>query len=121
MIDEWLVVANGPQKIEDMRKASEDQLCGSRANPIVRSLTTFQPSTFLKSSNLQFYQWDHTIGPEVTMNPYHINIVRGPLTRNIAAQFDDLREEMIHALDDLIPCRDGGELIWTMLSRRHDI
>lgn len=52
MIDEWLVVANGPQKIEDMRKASEDQLCGSRANPIVRPLTIFRPSIFLKSSNL---------------------------------------------------------------------
>lgn len=52
MIDEWLVVANGSQKIEDMRKASEDQLCGSRANPVVRLPTALHPSIFPVSSNL---------------------------------------------------------------------
>ncbi|KAF8165950.1 cytochrome P450 [Crassisporium funariophilum] len=84
-LEEWLIVANGTQRVEDIRKASEDHLSGTRSSAV-------------------FYQWDHTIGAEVTANPYHINVVRGPLTRNIASQFDDMREEMLLALDDLIPC-----------------
>ncbi|KDR84437.1 hypothetical protein GALMADRAFT_133736 [Galerina marginata CBS 339.88] len=89
MLDEWLVVANGRQRVEDIRKASEDQLSGIRSNPV-------------------FYQWDHTLGTGVSDNPYHINIVRGPLTRNLANQFNDIREEMILTLNDMIPCK-GNE------------
>ncbi|KAF8887261.1 cytochrome P450 [Gymnopilus junonius] len=91
MLDEWLVVANGRQRVEDIRKASEDHLSGIRSNPV-------------------FYQWDYTVGPAVSENPYHINIVRGPLTRNLANQFDDIREEMILAFNGMIPCK-GQE--WT--------
>ncbi|PPQ86230.1 hypothetical protein CVT25_006885 [Psilocybe cyanescens] len=86
MLDEWLVVANGCQRVEDIRKASENQLSGVRGNPV-------------------FYQWDHTLGNAVSDNPYHINIVRGPLTRNLANQFNDIHDEMVLALNDMIPCK----------------
>ncbi|PPQ84746.1 hypothetical protein CVT25_007510 [Psilocybe cyanescens] len=86
MLDEWLVVANGRQRVEDIRKASENQLSGVRSNPV-------------------FYQWDHTLGNAVSDNPYHINIVRGPLTRNLANQFNDIHDEMVLALNDMIPCK----------------
>ncbi|PPQ70640.1 hypothetical protein CVT25_011241 [Psilocybe cyanescens] len=91
MLDEWLVVANGHQRVEDIRKASENQLSGVRSNPV-------------------FYQWDHTLGMAVSDNPYHINIVRGPLTRNLANQFNDIHNEMILALNDMIPCKADGML-----------
>ncbi|KAF4619932.1 hypothetical protein D9613_004667 [Agrocybe pediades] len=91
MLDEWLVVANGRDRVEDIRKAPENHLSGIRSNPV-------------------FYQWDHTLGTAVSDNAYHINIVRGPLTRNLANQFDDARDEMILALNDMIPC-EGAE--WT--------
>ncbi|KAF8967503.1 cytochrome P450 [Flammula alnicola] len=86
MLEEFLIVANGRQNVEDIRKASDDQLSGVRSNPV-------------------FYQWDHTIGPEVSKNPYHIKVVRGPMTRNIAKQFDDLLDEATLALNDVIPCK----------------
>ncbi|KAH9482089.1 Cytochrome P450 monooxygenase 151 [Psilocybe cubensis] len=86
MFDEWLVVANGRERVEDIRKANESQLSGVRSNPV-------------------FYQWDHTLGVDVSDNPYHINIVRGPLTRNLANQFNDIHDEMVLALNDMIPCK----------------
>lgn len=51
------------------------------------------------------------MGREVTDNPYHINIVRGPLTRNLANQFDDIRDEMVLAVNDMIPCQKDGALL----------
>jgi hypothetical protein len=43
MIEEWLVVVNGRDKVEDMRKATDDQLSGVRSNPVVsfRDLVSF--------------------------------------------------------------------------------
>jgi hypothetical protein len=35
MLEEWLVVVNGRDKVEDIRKATEDQLSGVRSNPVV--------------------------------------------------------------------------------------
>lgn len=37
MLEEWLVVVNGRDKVEDIRKATEDQLSGVRSNPVVGS------------------------------------------------------------------------------------
>lgn len=44
MFDEWLVVANGRQRVEDIRKASENQLSGVRSNPVVRMISSFPAS-----------------------------------------------------------------------------
>jgi len=37
MLEEWLVVVNGRDKVGDIRKATEDQLSGVRSNPVVGS------------------------------------------------------------------------------------
>jgi len=37
MLEGWLVVANGRDKVEDIRKAPQDQLSGIRSNPVVGS------------------------------------------------------------------------------------
>jgi hypothetical protein len=55
------------------------------------------------------------VGREVTDNPYHINIVRGPLTRNLANQFEDIRDEMVLAVNDMIPLQKDGALLSQML------
>ncbi|KIM34987.1 hypothetical protein M413DRAFT_449945 [Hebeloma cylindrosporum] len=88
MLEEWLVVVNGRDRVEDIRKATQDQLSGARSNPV-------------------FYQWDYTVGRDVTENPYHISIVRGPMTRNLVNQFEDIRDEMLWAVNDMISCQTG--------------
>ena len=39
---------------------------------------------------------------------YHTDIIRSQLTRNIANTFKEVREELIVAMDDLIPTREDG-------------
>jgi hypothetical protein len=41
---------------------------------------------------------------------YHTDIIRSKLTRNIAATFGEVREELVLAFDDLIQTRDDGAL-----------
>jgi hypothetical protein len=40
---------------------------------------------------------------------YHADVIRSKLTRNIAATFNDVREEIIMTMDDLIPTHEDGE------------
>jgi hypothetical protein len=41
---------------------------------------------------------------------YHLDIIRSKLTRNIAATFEEVHEELVLAFDDLIQTRDDGAL-----------
>ena len=36
-------------------------------------------------------------------DPFHVDIIRSQLTRNIAVTFKDVREELIMAMEDLVP------------------
>ncbi len=40
---------------------------------------------------------------------YHVNIIRSQLTQNVAVTFKEVREELIMAMEDLIPtCEDSA-------------
>jgi hypothetical protein len=58
---------------------------------------------------LQYLQLDYTLGPEVTTNPYHINVVRSTMTRNVAAQFEDMHSEAVSAFEDLVSSNSLGK------------
>ncbi|KIK55508.1 hypothetical protein GYMLUDRAFT_248559 [Collybiopsis luxurians FD-317 M1] len=73
--DQWMIIINGHQLIEDTRKASEEEL------------------TMTESLN-DALAVDYTLTKQVASDPYHVAIVRTPLTRNIAAGFGEIREEM---------------------------
>ncbi|KAI0067894.1 cytochrome P450 [Artomyces pyxidatus] len=96
MPDYWLVVATGRQLIEDLRKAPDDVLSMAQA------------------VNL-FFQTDYTMGPEIENNPYHKQVLQSQLTRNLPLVFDDLREELLAALDDVIPAKVDE---WVAISTR---
>lgn len=51
---------------------------------------------------------DYTMGPAIAQNPYHIPIVRQQLTRNLAALFPSVREELAQAFSDNIPIDGDG-------------
>ncbi|KAJ7201912.1 cytochrome P450 [Mycena pura] len=44
----------------------------------------------------------YTLGPEIVMNPYHASAVRGSMTRNLGRRFPDVRDEIVHAFDDVL-------------------
>ncbi|KAJ8081924.1 hypothetical protein PM082_007770 [Marasmius tenuissimus] len=83
----WQVVVNGPQMINDMRRATDEEL------------------SFVQAAGHQL-QVDYTMSPNTHINPYHINVVRTPLTRNIGARFDDIVDETFAAFADYIPLKD---------------
>ncbi|KAK7051554.1 hypothetical protein VNI00_004533 [Paramarasmius palmivorus] len=80
----WNVVVTTPQHIDDIRKASDDSL------------------SFEEAVN-ETLQTVHTLGKAVADDPWHVPVVRGALTRNIGAKFDDVREEIVAAFEDEMP------------------
>ncbi|KAF9445833.1 cytochrome P450 [Macrolepiota fuliginosa MF-IS2] len=89
----WMIVVNGPQYLEDIRKATDDQL------------------SFLAFLN-EASQFEYTIGPEIMTDTYHNNVVRGPMTRNIGSRFSDLIDEVDKAMGDILK---GASEDWTGL------
>ncbi|KAJ7906083.1 cytochrome P450 [Mycena leptocephala] len=42
------------------------------------------------------------MGPGLTTNPYHVLAIRGSLTRNLGRCFPEVRDEIVHAFDDVL-------------------
>ncbi|KAF8271099.1 cytochrome P450 [Lactarius quietus] len=80
----WIVLASGPQLIEDIKKAPNDVL-----SMIARARDLLQ---------LEYTQdvldWE---------DEYHMEVIRTKLTRNIADTFKEVREELTRSLDTFIP------------------
>ena len=56
---------------------------------------------------IQALQVDYTIGKEILDDPYHVLVIRSLLTRNLAAKFPDLKDEITTAFQDLVPPAEG--------------
>ncbi|KAF5363979.1 hypothetical protein D9756_000020 [Leucocoprinus leucothites] len=84
----WLVLVNGSEYLEDLRKAGHQ--------------LSF-PEALNKAG-----QFDYTISPGLKEDLIHINVVRGPMTRNIGARFPDLADELDKTMDSLLegPAQD---------------
>lgn len=56
-------------------------------------------------------QSDYVFGPEIIRSPYHIEAIRGQLTRNLEALFPDVRDEVVAAFNDTISTKESGYII----------
>lgn len=65
-------------------------LLSQRYDHPLNPITTYS----MQSSSTQFLQLDYTLGRGVTNHPYHVSVVRAAITRNIAAKFDEMRDEV---------------------------
>ncbi|KAK7442710.1 hypothetical protein VKT23_015956 [Stygiomarasmius scandens] len=83
-LDQWIVIVTGDNMINDIRKASDDKM-------------SFDFAT------RESFQQDHTMGKTVYLHPYHANIVRTTLTKNISTRFSDVQDEIATAFSDEIP------------------
>ncbi|PBK90697.1 cytochrome P450 [Armillaria gallica] len=82
LLDKWTVVVSGAERINDIRKSSLEELSSSAMNEDM-------DYTFASRSN--------------RLDPYHLDVVRGALTRNIASCFPDVQDEIKAAFKDNIP------------------
>ncbi|KAK0434275.1 cytochrome P450 [Desarmillaria tabescens] len=81
LIDKWMVVVSGAEKIDDIRESTLEQL-------------SFLDATV--DVSVPFY----------IVDPYQTEVVRGALTRNIATCFSDVQDEIKTAFEDNIPMTD---------------
>ncbi|KAK0447130.1 cytochrome P450 [Armillaria borealis] len=81
LLDRWTVVVSGAERINDIRKSSLEEL-----------------SSIVMSEDM-----DYTFGRSNRVDPYHLDVVRGALTRNIATCFADVQDEIKVAFRDNIP------------------
>ncbi|KAE9389794.1 cytochrome P450 [Gymnopus androsaceus JB14] len=93
LMDNWAIIANGRVMIEDIKKAPDAQLD-------------------IKEANGDTLQVEYTLSKQVILNPYHVAVVRTPLTRNIATRFAEVRDEIVAAFADLIPAQED----WVKIS-----
>ena len=94
-------MASGPELIEDVRKAPNNVLSHVEAVSDVR--ITYLTMSSSSQGLSQFIQIDYTLDWLNKDDIYHTDVIRSRLTRNIAVTFKDVREEVINALEDLIP------------------
>ncbi|KAH9067779.1 cytochrome P450 [Lactarius vividus] len=80
----WMVLASGPELIEDVKKAPDDVL--------TRNASLVEP--------------EYTLGVSDDDNKFIADITRSKLTRNIAPTFKVVRDELLRSLDASVPVRD---------------
>jgi hypothetical protein len=90
-MDGWQIVVNGKEMVDDIRKASDRDLSNLDATDDI-------------------LQVKYTMHPHLTDNPYHIDVIRVPLTRNIGARFADVHDEVQTVISEKIPVSDGASL-----------
>lgn len=57
---------------------------------------------------IQTAQSDYMISPRISIDPYHVAVVRTPLTRHLGNRFDDIKDEIASSFSDLVPLKGDG-------------
>ncbi|KAL0564401.1 hypothetical protein V5O48_017644 [Marasmius crinis-equi] len=81
----WLVILNGPEALEDIRKATDEDF------------------SVLLAINDSLLKMEYTIHPKLHMNLYHIRTIRTSLTRNIGTKLPETLDEIRCAFQELVP------------------
>ncbi|KAF8662092.1 hypothetical protein AX16_001202 [Volvariella volvacea WC 439] len=87
-ITKWEVIANGRELVNDIRKARDDELSLSAA----------------AADNLHLM---YSLKLGITEDPYHVKVIQTHLSGNFAAFTPVILDEATHALQELIPSKNG--------------
>jgi hypothetical protein len=99
-----MVLVTGSELIDDVRKAPDDVLSNAPASEVRQRAN----GEFILIWIIQVLQTKYTMSLLNPNDEYHTDIVRSQLTRNIAATFKEVREELIMGMNDLIPTHEDG-------------
>ncbi|KAL0058078.1 hypothetical protein AAF712_015257 [Marasmius tenuissimus] len=88
--DGWQVIVHGRGMLEDLKRANEEDLS-------------------VLEAFVDLIKSDYTMSPTILRDPYHVDVVRTPLTRNIGARFDDVCDELAIAFNENLPSQEDGE------------
>ncbi|KAL4070778.1 cytochrome P450 [Scleroderma citrinum] len=87
MMNRWVVVITGPRLLEELRKIPDERLSFDHA---MRDLL----------------QVKYTFGLEAQEHPYHVQVIRDHLKRNLSELFPSVFEEIRLSLNDVIPLQE---------------
>lgn len=87
---DWMCVVSNREMIEDLRKAPADTLSFYAAVDIELEVAS-------------------TLGQNVTNHPYHLNVLRNQVTKNLGTLVPELREELGLSLDEFLEVPKTGE------------
>ncbi|KAG6856475.1 hypothetical protein H0H87_004054 [Tephrocybe sp. NHM501043] len=82
-IDHWEVVVTGKKYINELAQARDDDLS-------------------VQDAVADVLQTEFTMGPPIKYDQYHVGVIGLTMTRNLAARFDDVYDEIASASDDFI-------------------
>ncbi|EJD07460.1 cytochrome P450, partial [Fomitiporia mediterranea MF3/22] len=88
-MNRYTVITNNRDNIEEIRKAPDDK-------------ASFDEAIF------EDFKTRWTFGEKLATHRYHVAIVRNQLTRSLSLLFDDVRDEIMQAFNDLIPMKQDG-------------
>ncbi|KAL0949829.1 hypothetical protein HGRIS_009864 [Hohenbuehelia grisea] len=91
-LNKWMVIVSDQKMIDEIRQGREEEL-------------SFHAATD------EALQIPYTLGPEFSSEHYHIQVVRAPLTRNLAARFADIQDEVARSFEDNVKFNQGDEWI----------
>ncbi|KAM5543009.1 hypothetical protein V8D89_003393 [Ganoderma adspersum] len=91
LLDQWMVIVNGPQMLDEVRKRPDEEL------------------SFIESTE-DFLQIRYILGREPHDDPYHIELIRDKLTRTLPAILPDVVDEIRSAVPEYIPTHEDE---WT--------
>ncbi|KAI0741599.1 cytochrome P450 [Daedaleopsis nitida] len=84
LLDQWMVIVNGPKLVDDLSKRPDDEL------------------SFVEGVE-EFIQTQFTLGRETLDDPYHIDIIKDKLMRSLVAVVPDVIDELSVAVPEHIP------------------
>ncbi|RPD64607.1 cytochrome P450 [Lentinus tigrinus ALCF2SS1-7] len=91
MLHQWLVCLNGPEFVDQVRKAPES---------VISSMEGLLFLTQLK----------HYIPEEATKDAYHITVIREKLTRKLDNAFSSTVDELAVVCDEILPVKPGDNV-----------
>ena len=99
-----MIVASGSCFTDEIRHAPEEHL--SHHDGFVEVCNLSRHLGTMKTDDQQMFDMDITVGPE-TYDPFHVEVVRNSLTKNIWEKFSELHaelyDEIATAFGDYIP------------------
>ncbi|KIL57275.1 hypothetical protein M378DRAFT_88119, partial [Amanita muscaria Koide BX008] len=90
----WIIIVSSRHLIEEIRRAPDDVLSMDEA--------------FREASSSLFT--DLTVGPELYEDHFFIEVVKGPLTKNVSVKLADVQDEIAMAFNEYIPIK-GDEWV----------
>ncbi|CAL1702631.1 unnamed protein product [Somion occarium] len=84
MYDRWLVVAGGGKLVEELAKYSDDQM------------------SFMEAA-IDVIHFKYSMGKNIMDDPFHVDVIRGQLTRNLAMVFPAMCDEIETVFAEAIP------------------